>query len=290
VRGLVLDARWDGLVDGSHFASDVEIGPALDFDVGRERVAFFLRYLHGGNPLGTGTSGLLAGFEYEGATAGVPGAAEGRPTIEGVVASGAGEDRRLTGQLLLRFLSPRFFGSWQARAVVDGNLLTADDTGDLYYVWEVGIERPVEGSVVGAYVYHRSNHELAEPSDSVTSLNVLDVGIRTADAERPGRREPRHAGGAFEGTAHVGLVLDSSFGEDRPWHVRGALRWSLVPWARRFAPYLRGEAEAGDVERYLVAAGASVGLGADVELQLRSDEQYASADQNALLLVGRYGF
>jgi len=289
-RGFVLDARLDGLVDGSHFAADFEIGPALDFDVAHERVAFFLRYLHSGNPLGTGTSGLLAGFEYEGPTDGHPGAAEGRPSIEGVVSAGAGEDSRLAGQLLLRFASPRFFGKYQARAEVDANILTADDTGDLYYYWDVGIERPMNGSLAGVYVHHRSNHELAEPNERVTSLNVLDVGVRTPDADRPGLRQPRRRRGSFEGRAHAGVVLNSSFGEDRFWHVRGALRWSLRPWAARFGPFVRGEAEAGDVDRYTVALGASVGTACDLEVQYRSDQQYASADQNVLLLLARYGF
>jgi len=290
-RRLVLDARLDGLVDGTHLAADFEIGPALDCELtGARRVGFFLRYLHAENPLGAGSSGLLLGFEYEGDTAGRVSAVEQPPAIDGVVGTGGGEDGRLAAQLLLRFTSPRFFSSLHAIARVDANILTAKDTGDLYYFWEVGLERPLDGSVAGIYAYHRSNHELAEPNDRVTSMNVIDLGISTPDADRPGLRRPRSRRGTLEGAAHAGYVLDSSFGEDRHWHVRGSARWSLRPRGDRFGPYLRAEAEAGDADRYAVAVGASVTAACDLEIQFRSDEQYASRDRDAFLALARYAF
>lgn len=287
-RRLVLDARVDGLIDGIDLAADVEIGPAIDFALGgRRRVGFFLRYLHAENPLGVGDSGVLAGFEYEGETVGRSSAFP--PAIEGIVALGGGDDARLAGQFLLRFYSPTFLGAHRAVARVDANILTADDTGDLYYFWEVGIERPVVRSVAGVYLYHRSNHELAEPNDRITSLNVLDFGIESVGAERPGLRRPRRRSGAVEGAAHAGVILDSSFGEDLGWHVRAAVRWSLPPWGP-IGPFVRAEAEAGDADRYTVAAGASVTATCDVEVSYRADEQYASADRSVLLLGARLAF
>lgn len=288
-RGFVIDGRLDGLIEGRDLEADFELGPAIEFGLpGRRRFAFFLRYLHAENPLGVGSSGVLAGFEYEGMTIGSASARP--PAIEGVVAAGGGEDGRRTGQLALRFYSPPFGREHRVVARVEANVLTADDTGDLYYRWEVGLDRPLARSVAGVYLYHRSNHELAEPNDTITSVNVLDLGLSTEDAERPGLRRPGTRWGAVEGEAHAGFVLDSSFGEDRRWHVRGAGRWSLQPWGARFGPYARAELEVGDADSYALAVGSSVAPTCDVELSYRADEQYASADRSVLLLGARFGF
>ena len=289
-RRWYLDARLDGLVDGTDLEADFEIGPGLDFDVGdRSRVGFFLRYLHADNPLGAGTSGMLLGFEYEGEPAGPVGAVAARPAIDGVVGTGWGEDGRLAAQLLLRFLSPAFLHRYHGVARVDANVLTAEDTGDLFYLWEVGIERSLDLGVAGVYLYHRSNHELAEPNETITSLNVIDFGIASPNADRPGARRPRSRGGSIDGSAHAGVLLDSSFGEDRRWHVRGSARWSL-PLGPRIEPYLRAEVEAGDVERAAVAIGASVSPACDLEVQFRTDDQYASDDRELVLALARYAF
>ena len=100
--------------------------------------------------------------------------------LVGRLALGAGESR-IAGQFKLRVLSPAFAGDWRAIAVVDGNILTASDTGDLYYFWYVGLERGRLGLIYGGWFYHRSNHQLAEPGDRVTSINVLEAGVETDD-------------------------------------------------------------------------------------------------------------
>ena len=176
-------------------------------------------------------------------------------------------------------------------AVVDANVLTAEDTGDLFYLYHLGFERPIlERFVAGAYFYHRSNHQLAEAGEVVNSINVLEAGIESRDWHRPGRRSPTGRWGQLDARARVGLLLDSTFGKETAWHLRAGLRWSAPVVASVLQPFLLAEVETGDVERRLYAVGLSPSRGLDLQLESRYDEQYFSADDRLWLINARYGF
>ena len=68
------------------------------------------------------------------------------------------------------------------------------------------------------------------------------------------------------------------------------MRWGLPLAPRRVAPFLRGEAEVGDVERWSVAAGISPVEHWDFALDYRSDDQFFGRDRRVFQLVARYGF
>jgi hypothetical protein len=264
----------------------VAFGPALVLPVaGARRAKLFLHYLEGENPLGLGHSGLLAGVEYSGrGGTGLP-----PPEIDGSLAAGGGEGR-LAGLLDLRFLTPRFSGTYRGAFAMHANVLTAEETGELYYIFHVGVERSLGRRVVGAYVYHRSNHQLAEPNDRVTSVNVAEFAIETDQWHRVGRRPLTSVWGRLDGRAAPGILLTSSFGEDRRWHFRGGARWSLPLAPRSIAPFLFAAIEAGDVERQVLAVGLSPAANLDLQLEYRNDQQYFAADRTALLFLVRYGF
>jgi len=286
---FALDFGVDGLLDGGDFDADVGGGPRISFPVaGGRRASFFLHYRSGGNPLGVGEPLWLLGFAYdEGRDA--PPSGPGAPEIDGRVALGAGEGRT-AGQLRLRFLSPGIGAGVRATIVIDANILTAEETGDLYYFWVAGIEREDRASIYGAYLYHRSNHQLAEPNAFVTSLNVLELGYETRSWQRPARSSPGTTWGSIDGRARVGLLLESSFGEDPRWHFRGGVRWSLPVRGGAPLPYLLAELETGDVDRRLYAAGLNFLRDLELQLEYRSDDQYFARDKRALLLAVRYWF
>jgi hypothetical protein len=283
---LSFEARLDGLLDGDRLNSDISGGPTVSlFLPGGPIASFSLHYQRSRNPLGIGHSAWLVGFHYAGG--GGPSRRD-PPDVHGTLAGGGG-DNRLGAQLWLRFVSPSFARRYQAAIVVDGNILTAEDTGELYYLYDVGLERRSDRFTLGAYFYHRSNHVLAEPNDTVTSTNVLEAGFETANWHRPGRRTTERDWGDLQARARGGYLLDSDFGEDRRWHFRGGLRWR-APLASRWQPYLLLEGEAGDVQRELYAIGVSPLVQLDLQLELRDDEQYFGADHTATLLMARYGF
>jgi len=290
-RTLAVDLRLDGLLDGTRLHADAAAGFSLALpDRGGRRTLFFAHYQRSRNPLGIGHSAVLLGFEYaEGEQARTN--ELGAPNIDGLVAGGTGADHRLSGQLKLRVLSPQIAAKVYFIAVVDANVLTAEDTTDLFYLYHLGFERPIlERFVAGAYFYHRSNHQLAEAGEVVNSINVLEAGIESRDWHRPGRRSPTGRWGQLDARARVGLLLDSTFGKETAWHLRAGLRWSSPVVASVLQPFLLAEVETGDVERRLYAVGLSPSRGLDLQLESRYDEQYFSADDRLWLINARYGF
>jgi hypothetical protein len=283
------DARVNGYFDGSDFRADLTIGPSLAVPVaGGRRFAVFAHYQWSDNPLGIGTDGLLLGIDYAEGAAGRP-VKRGAPEIGGTLGAGLGDGGRRYAQLQLRMFSPAFARYWHAVFDIEANALTADDTGDLYYLYFVGLERFVGDFLAGAYFYHRSNHQLAEQNDNVTSLNVLELGGETRDWWRSGPRKIRHAWGTLDGRFRVGYLIDSSFGEDRRWNARGGARWTL-PIGGRINPFVTVRAEFGDIERETYAVGVSVPRGWDFQLEYREDEQYFSEDRTVFLGQARYAF
>jgi len=287
--GLRLDLRVNGLIDGGRFDADWSGGPSLVVAVpGGRELALFAHYQLSDNPLGIGEDAWLLGVEYrEGAAStSIPG---GAPEISGEVAAGAGEGR-IAGIFRLQFVSPDIVQRVRAVLDVEGNILTARDTGELYYLYHLGLERPVRRYVAGAYLYHRSNHRLAEPGDGFTSLNVLEIGLETKGWRRTAQRVSTWTWGQLEARARAGYLINSSFGEERRWHLRGGVRWT-VPWtAGGTGPYVLLEGEFGDVERRSYGFGVVPLEGLAFQLEYREDDQYFGADQTAVLITTRYGF
>ena len=284
---LSLDAKLDGLLDGSRLRTDISGGPTVTFFLsGGTSAAFSLHYQRSRHPLGIGHSAWLAGFHYRGG--GGP-LRRPPPDVHGLLSAGGGDDSRAAARLRLRFSSPPFAGRYHAAIVVDANVLTGNDPGELYYIYDVGFERRSDAHHIGAYFYHRSNHVLAEPNPAVTSINVLEAGIESVAWERPGRRPPERSWGRLDYRARAGYLIDSAFGEERRWHARAGLRWR-APLDRPWQPYVSVEFEAGDVERAIYAAGTSPANGVDLQLEWRDDDQFFGSDGTALLLTASYGF
>jgi hypothetical protein len=281
------DLSVDGLLTDGRFEADVAVGPRYTLPAGEGlRASLFLHYLRSRNPLGLGHSGVLLGFEYSEGIAG-RGPRPGAPRIEGTLSAGGGEDGRAAGGIDLRFVSPPFGPELQFAISVDANVLSADDTRDLFYLYHVGLERPLGRSTAGLYFYHRSNHQLA-PNDLVTSINVLETGVETEGWRRPGRREISGRLGRLDGRARIGYLLDSEFGLNRRFNAFGGLRWTIR--GAGVMPFLTVVAEVGDVDRHSLALGVSPSPNLDLQIQYMDDEQLFSVDDTALLLVARYGF
>ncbi|MCP3982385.1 MAG: hypothetical protein GY716_24040 [bacterium] len=287
---LGFEGRLDSLVVDGELLADVTLGPAVARQAadGRRQM-IFLQYQRSRNPLGIGHSAVLLGYAYE------QGRYEGAgrlrpPDVEGQFAVGGGDDDRFAATFHLLFDWPRFHREYRVSLELDGNVLTAPDTNELYYLWNLAIERPVDDYVLGVYYYHRSNHQLNSEDDGITSLNVLDFGVRTEGWHRVGYGTPPARWGELDSRVHAGVLLTSSFGEDRRWHLRAGVRWTAPLPNARIQPYLSAELEAGDVERYVWAVGAATGRAWDVRVEVRDDEQYFSTDSDAVLGLVRYGF
>ena len=95
---------------------------------------------------------------------------------------------------------------------------------------------------------------------------------------------------ALSGSARIGVLLESSFGEDDFWHARGGLRWTLLPKTDGPQPFVLVELEAGEVEREKFAIGLALARQLDLQLEYRSDDQYFGQDRTAYLLSAYYGF
>jgi hypothetical protein len=283
----VAELKADGLIDGGDFLFDISAGPGLIIPTrAGSKMKFFLHYQRSRNPLGIGHDAVLAGYEYAGGAT----AFAGPPEIGGVVSLGAGGEERIAARLLLKFLTPPLGRDIRISFDVDANVLTARDVEELYYLYHLGLERPLGGSVVGIYYYHRSNHQLSDPNDTVTSINVLETGIETDGWRTPGSDSPSARWGGIEARARFGYLLDSAFGEECRWHVRGGLRWSPPFKVGPLSPFLSVEAEAGDVERQGYAVGVAIAEFFSCQLEFRNDEQFFGEDRTALLLLGSYSF
>ncbi len=283
----VAELKVDGLIDGGDFLYDLSGGPGVIIPTrAGNGMKFFLHYQRSRNPLGIGHDAVLAGYEYAGGAK----VFAGPPEIGGVVSLGAGAEERIVARLLVRFLTPVLGRDLRISFDVDANVLTAQELDELYYLYDLGMVRPLGGSVVGVYYYHRSNHQLSVPNDTVTSINVLEAGIET-DGWRARVGHSQTSGwGAIEAMARFGYLLDSAFGEERRWHVRGGIRWSPPFKPGPLLPFLSIEAEAGDIERQIYAAGVAIAEFYSCQLEFRNDAQLFGEDRTALLLLGSYSF
>jgi hypothetical protein len=285
-----LDLKLDGLLGDGRFDTDISGGPGLVLPLASgNTMKFFAHYQASRHPLGIGHSALLAGYEYSG-RAGSGGASRLPPEIGGLIAAGAGGEERQAARFRLGVRTPPLGAQLRIAFVVDANLLTAIDTNELYYFYHLGLERPFGRNVTGIYYYHRSNHQLDRPNAGITSINVIEAGIETDGWHDWGNRRPLESWGRLDGRARFGYLVDSSFGEERRWHVRGGLRWLMPVAAGRIRPFIALEAEAGDVERRSYALGTALGAALSAQIEFRNDEQYFGRDQTALLLLVSYAF
>jgi len=287
---LTLEFKFDGLLGDGEFDADISGGPGLALPLASGNIMnFFVHYQTSKHPLGIGHSSFLAGYEYSGGAASAGGPRQ-PPEISGLLAAGGGGEDRQAARFRLGVRTPALGADLRIAFVVDANLLTAIDTKELYYFYHLGLERPLGRNIAGVYYYHRSNHQLDSPNGGITSINVIEAGIETDGWHDWGNSRLLEEWGRLDGRARFGYLLDSSFGEERRWHVRGALRWLMPVAAGRFRPFIALEAEAGDVQRQSYAIGCSLSEAFSTQIEFRNDQQYFGLDRTALLLLVSYSF
>ncbi len=278
------DLSVDGLLTSSDYDADCRGGPRIGFVLPGGRYAdLFVHYLDGNNPLGLELSGVLAGIDFlEAPAEGMKPVSGG--DIDGTVALGGGDDRTY-GRMRMRVVSPSFAGDWRALIEVDGNVLRGNENDELYYLYHVGAEKELNRVplLAGVYFYHRSNHLAATPNDVVTSINVLEAGY---DTRRYGRL--REESGT-DWRLRAGYLVDSAFGEDKNWHVRGGVRY-LRHSGGRWALFLEAEGETGDVSRTVARVGVLHDSGPGFHLEYLDEDQFFGADKTAWLLQATYRY
>jgi len=281
--GLGAVATVDALF-GEDDGVDVTIGPRVEFDwTGDRRMGVFVAWLHGENPLGLSTEGVLAGFDF---TQGVhaDGTRVTPPQISGLAAAGAGSGGRGVARLDIRVATPPFLSGTVAEVEVDGNVLTASDLNDLYYLYDVGVAHPFAAWRAGGWFHHRSNHALDAFNPEVTSINVLEGGVESAGWDRAEPSQPLGRFGDLDAQLRAGWLIDSAFGEDTAWHARGGVRWASPPFGAARA-YVSAQLERGDVAASSYAAGFLLPRGWDVKVEFRHDEQLYSVDDRPRVVV-----
>jgi len=281
--GLGAVAAVDALF-GDDGGADFTIGPRLEFDLtGDRRMGLFVKWLHGGNPLGLSTDGVLAGFDFaQGLHA--DGTRVTPPEISGLAAAGGGSNGRGVARLDIHVATPPFLGGTVAEVEVDANVLTASDLNDLFYLYDVGVAHPFSAWRAGGWFHHRSNHVLDGVNPEVTSINVLEAGVESSGWNRAEPSQPLGRFGALDAQLRAGWLIDSAFGEDAAWHARGGARWAS-PELGPTRIYLSAQLERGDVSASSYAAGVLLPRGWDVKVEFRHDEQLYSVDQRAELAV-----
>jgi hypothetical protein len=240
-----------------------------------------VRWLRGRNPLGLGADGVMAGFDLAGGVH-AAGPRIVPPEITGLAAAGAGDGARALVRVNLRVASPPFLQGTAAEIEVDGNVLTADDRDDLFYVYDVGVAHPFAAWRAGLWFHHRSNHVLSGANATVTSIDVLEAGVESAGWNRAEPGVPLGRAGAIDAQLRAGWLIDSSFGEDVGWHARGAVRWAS-PALGSSRIYVACGSERGDVSGSVYRVGALLPRGWDVSVEVRHDEQLFSVDRRARL-------
>lgn len=276
------------LRSGDSWRSQRRAGIRFDlpaFEAGR--FSLFGAHLRSRHPFGLRTSGFLVGVEAEDHPV--------RPTsgrrsdfFLGRAAVGAGGGRE-AARLKLLLRSPDWSGPWRALLDLDTHVLTGRDPGELYSLVRVGVEKVCDGFRTGVYLFHRSNHRLAEPGDEITSLNVAEGGIETAGWEDRWPAARTEKGARWDARLRAGAVLSSAFGERDRWHVLAAGRL-LYGIGRRPTPLAEVEIEEGEVGRRLYAVGLVPADGTELRIEYRSDEQFHGSDRTALLLVAAHAF
>jgi hypothetical protein len=274
-----LDLRANALLDGTRAQTDLEGGPRLILALGEARTfSLFAHALRSRHPLGLRESGVLVGFEAteDGLARGFP--RPSPPDLRGTIAAGIGGDDRASGRLRVAILSPPWAARWRAVLDVDAHVLTATDTGELFYLYDLGVERASGRWAAGAYLHHRSNHVLAEENPvGVTSRNVAEVGFETSGWTGPARAR------AFDTRVRLGGLIDSSFGEATRWNLRAGARVAGPAWGRA-VPWLALDLEEGDASARRASAGIGFESGFEIRADYRREDQFFGSDDSAWTL------
>jgi hypothetical protein len=251
---------------------------------------FFVHYQSSDHPLGLGEDAWLAGVEFaEGELSSARRSAPG-PDVSGLVAAGAGSDERYSGRVYLRFHSPQFGKRLRATIDLDANLLTAEDVDDVYWRYDLGLERVRHRSSFGLYLHHRSNHHLGQSGEEFTGRNVFELGCESATWDDPGRRATRR-GARLDYRIRLGYLINSDFTDSSRLNLRAGFRWAIpVRALGGVVPYLLWDAEEGEVDSRRTGIGVSLSPRLDLQLERREDDQLFASERSATLFTARYGF
>ncbi|HUC44045.1 MAG TPA: hypothetical protein VMR65_08405 [Candidatus Sulfotelmatobacter sp.] len=283
-----VDGDADALL-GVDRGADVSAGALAELPLGGDRrLGLTLRWLHGRNPLGLLTDGVMAGFDVTQGIA-APAARPVPPEVSGLVAGGGGDASALA-RLLVRVASAPFLQGTFVAAEVDANVLTASTGNELFYLYDAGVAHPVGRLIAGGWFYHRSNHLLDHPNDTVTSINVFEGGIETPGYGKAEPGLPLGAAGGLDARLRAGWLASSAFGEDVRYNVRGGLRWSSPDLSPDVRLYVAFEFESGDADRAIAAIGTSLPRGWDVRIETRHEEQLFGREDRSLMGVATLYF
>ena len=295
-----LDGSFNSIFDGLHGQTEYRIGPRWTYPMANGiRATIFAEWIRGRNPLGLSAQGWNLGFHYtEGAYA-APHTAL-LPNVRGILSFGRGDSRGF-GRFDLNLASPEFhLLSRPSRlfADLDANALAGSGIDNLYYIARLGVETGIRSRLLaGASVFHRSNHTIGAGSSSATSMNIVQLGVRTAGwdyADRlPGRLVPGPDAtwrDRLEAYVAPGIVTDGSFARGRSWDLQVGARADLVPRSRRIVPFVRLFGEWGDVSVREGSVGFSTRQNFVIELRCRRDDQYFGRDLRETLLQGSIFF
>ena len=281
--------RWDARIDADALigdGADVQLGVGRSWSWGdaRRLRASIGRY-RSGSRFGLGDDGWLLGLEIAERSDGpVADPSRGTPQIWGEAAFGLGDAR--AGRLVAGAASPPIGRDWTLVFVVDARALTADETGDLYYLYHVGAERPwSDHARWGAWFYHRSNHRLAEPGTGVTSLNAVETGAESAGWDRPLSRPER-----WSWRLRVGALVDADVGNAWEPIARGGAGRRFGALDRVVAPFVRAAGETGPVDRWTLAFGVKIRERFEVRAEWSRDDQWFRTERDAWTIVGAAGF
>ncbi len=287
-----LDFKIDSLIDDFSPSNDWFLGPRISFCPHCSiSPSVFLYYINSNNPFGVADDGFILGFDYRDKME-TNGFKRILPEINGNISAGAGEGRE-EFSFALKLRSPSFSSRNSLQAILDAeqNMLTASDTGELYYFITGGLEYTWRDLVHGAYFNHRSNHQLAEPNDRITSRNILELGSSTKGWDRKNISDGyRIKLGTMKNSIlfnfilRGGYLIDSTFDKKRHWNIQSGARFDLPFNGTRFSPFLSAFWEGGEVNRKEMNIGVRTPLDFDLALVYREDEQFFGKDQNLYIL------
>jgi hypothetical protein len=286
-----LDFQIDSLIDDFNTSNDWHLGPRLSFCPACSHApSISLYYVNSDNPIGINDDGFMLEFDYRNKRK-TNGFKKIFPDINGQLSSGAGEGREAF-HFGMKLRSPSLSNQKTVRATleVDQHMLTGSDTGELYYFLIGGLEYLWNDIVPGAYFYHRSNHQLAEPNDRIHSRNILEAGISSKGWNR---KELYDGIGIHAGSSKYaaqlnfllrgGYLFNSTFGESRRWNIRSGVRIDFPLEEKRFSPFLSATWEGGEVSRKEFHVGMRTPLDLDLAIVYRKDEQYYGVDKELFL-------
>lgn len=301
---LGIDGSFDSLFDGLSGKTEYRVGPRWTFPLPNGvRATLFAEWIRGNNPLLLDTlQGWNFGFRY------AEGAYEGPhtqilPDVTGVLTFGRGNERGF-GRLDLDLASPEirlFSKPWHVFGNLDANVVGGTGVDNLYYVASLGIDAGITNRfVLGPHIYHRSNHTLGGDPNKPTTLNIVQISLRTNGwdyANRlPGTLMPETKGGwlgRVEGCVVPGLVTNSAFTNASSWDLQAGGRIDLLPRDRAFVPFVRLFGEWGGVDRVdrrEISTGFTTRQNLVIEVRYRRDSQYFGEDVKDVFLAGSLYF